>query len=214
MFWKRRSLIQKPVTARFTRPTWDEKTVKKITESNRFEVHIIECERFINIGFHNEEQLLPPRPEGYEIHGVLTYPKYIIVTISFAPSDNVGIWFYNRRDKEKYQGNEYNIPMLEMCLTNTDGITAKTIHDGHRDAIICGRNYSLVRIWKRKGDGLMTETDKEHDFSYESRYPIIGLTMWSHLVSRSAPGWAYMPGDERFTLESSPEWYDLDRELG
>jgi hypothetical protein len=43
MFWKRRSLIQKPVTARFTRPTWDEKTVTKITESNRFEVHIIEC---------------------------------------------------------------------------------------------------------------------------------------------------------------------------
>jgi hypothetical protein len=36
-----------------------------------------------------------------------------------------------------------------------------------RDTLANGQKYMGVRFFKTKGEGLMTQTDKEHGYSYE-----------------------------------------------
>jgi hypothetical protein len=153
--------------------------------------------------------------ETYEIHGVMTHPAFSIVSIYCVKSqESESCWSYNRLDKVQYQDVEVGLRRLDICISDVDGSSANVIHDAHRDAIICGRKFSNVRIFKKKGDGLMSTADKEHGYSYESHYPVLGWLTWSDLHSPAIPNWAYEPSNVRFTLDSIPEHHwDLDREL-
>jgi hypothetical protein len=205
----RKNSVQENPRLKFTEPTWDEQTVKRIAERDRFDVRITQSSRHFTIGYHDENRPVL-EPEGCEVHGVLTYPKYILVNISFGKDPD--FWLYSRFDHQDHRGKKVNLPMLEICIADPEGRAAKIVHDAHRDAILCGRNYSGVRVWKRKGEGLMTDADKQHDWSYESRYSVFGMTTWSELVSKTLPRWAYDPADK--TVENIPERYDLEPELG
>jgi hypothetical protein len=61
-------------------------------------------------------------------------------------------------------------------------------------------------ILKEKGIGLMTQLDKEHGFSYESRYPILGLVIWPTLRAASLPKWAVPTDQIDFSLDALPRY--------
>jgi hypothetical protein len=102
------------------------------------------------------------------------------------------------------------LPLLGIALSNRENKTASAIFDAHCNALLSGKRHSLVRFWKKKGDGLMTERDKAHGFSYESRYSIFGIITWNGLVSEQLPRWALPMDHEHFTLEGlSNDRHDL-----
>jgi len=196
---------------------WDEKTIETVAKSNQFNVRITEFNCTSQFGVSRQETLTQHSLDGefrYEIHGILTEPKFAVVSISFFQSSSYnGVWSYDVLDRHEFRGEEVCIPKIDFHIADLDGRANKVIHDAHRDAILCGRAYSNIRVFKRIGDGLMTDADKEHGYSYESTYPILGWVTWSDLYSDKLPGWAYEPSDTRFTLDSIPERYNLDREL-
>jgi hypothetical protein len=59
----------------------------------------------------------------------------------------------------------------------------------------------------------MTQIDKEHGYSYQSRYPILGMVTWPELHAERLPKWA-MPTDWDFSINALPMYSsDLDKQL-
>jgi hypothetical protein len=59
--------------------------------------------------------------------------------------------------------------------------------------------------FEKKGDGLMTPTDKEHGWSYESRYEILGMVAWPTLQAVKLPKWALPTWENGFSLDALPK---------
>jgi hypothetical protein len=92
-----------------------------------------------------------------------------------------------------------------MRVSISDPKITVEMYEAHPCALISGRRYSFVRVWKRKGDGLMTALDKEHGYSDESRYEIFGVTTWCELEARDVPEWALPFAHENFSIRDLPK---------
>jgi hypothetical protein len=183
---------------------WDEKTVAWFVETTRLDVKITSITKTTMFGSGARDTL------EYEVLGIMTWPKFIAVGIAFEDSnesrtDLFGGFCYNRSDNHDVAGRNVNLPLLDVWLSNWNNETSKAIVEGHRDALLLGRRHSSVRLFKNKGDGVMTDKDREHGWSYESRYSVIGVVTWNVLQSERLPRWALPPGETGFSLEGLPE---------
>ena len=184
---------------------WDEETQSYFVERNRFDIHITSVTR--RLGFGATDDSGPMRePNGYEIHGIITFPKLILVELSFDISDEFGGWFYNLyNDSSSKIGT--GIPLLAAWVSDADIKKQEAIYASHMASLISGKKHSLLRLWKRKGDGLFNEEDKEHGYSYSSRYPLLGMYVWGELEARDLPRWSVPYASEHFSLDELPERY-------
>src|ERR1700682_3109799 len=101
MFFKKKSTVAAKVAV--PEVPWDEKALLHFTKADRFDVQITSATKRLGFGATRENE--PMRePDGYEISGLITYPKFILVTLSFdqqRDNCNVGFWFYH-----VYDGNQ------------------------------------------------------------------------------------------------------------
>src|SRR5262249_53567806 len=145
--------------------------------------------------------VITPQRDRWEwsVHGVMTYPKFIPVEITFEGDEKqFGGFHYNRQDNEDFNSRKINLPRLEIWLSDRDGQKAELLYAALRDAIMSGSKYVGVRFWKNKGEGLMTQIDKEKGYSYQSRYPILGMVTWPELHAQRPPKWAIPTGYRDF----------------
>jgi hypothetical protein len=92
-------------------------------------------------------------------------------------------------DKEQFGGFVYNawgnqedkikLPLLSAWLSDGAGQKAELLYAALRDAMMSGSKYLGVRLWKKQGDGVMTQSDKEQ--GYSRHYPIFGMVTWPGL---------------------------------
>ena len=150
------------------------------------------------------------KPNGYEINEVITYPKYISVTIALNNdnSDEFGVWSYSLHSVSS-GSDKVNVPLLEFVMGDSVGAIAQALYEGQRAALAAGRQYSAVRFLKREGDGAMTAKDRERGYSYESRYPLLGMYTWAELEAPDLPNWALPIWNERFSSLNATNSYDL-----
>jgi hypothetical protein len=185
---------------------WDDKTTQWFAQAKRFEVMVTSINRTKTTGRrrHDADE---HRPLSFEVAGLLTFPKFILVNITFdTDAQTFGGFCYNSLNVE-VRGEELTLPLLEVWLAHE---AMKEIYDAHRDALWSGRTHSTVGFWKQEGDGVMTALDREKGYSYQSRYPVFGIITWSELNSTSLPTWALPPSHEHFSLENLPEYlHDL-----
>ena len=145
----------------------------------------------------------------------MTHPKFIVVRVSFVPDESRFGWFsYDRSDNQTLNGRKVDLPVLQVCLSDDDNQKALLLNSALRDAIISGEKYAGVRFFKKTGEGLMTPEDKEHGFSYESRYAISGFVTWQELHANRLPKWAVPTDRTDFSLDDLPaSRFDLARHL-
>jgi hypothetical protein len=122
--------------------------------------------------------------------------------------DRVGGWSYNLFNNAK-DPDKGGMPFIDIYVTDIDGKIAATLFEATEAALLSGRPYAFARFFKRKRDGVMTEKDREYGYSYESSYPLIGLSIWANLQSVKLPAWALPYADEGFSIEKLPKVYDL-----
>jgi hypothetical protein len=191
---------------------WDDETMALFAKSDRFNVLITNVNRRRGFGTTRPDEGSMHRPDGYEVSGVILYPKLILVSVEFEGSrdnETLGTWFYHLYNHSDSPAKKVDIPFLDMSLMDKDETIRRALFEGHHAALLSGRRYSFVRFWKRPGDGVMTQKDREHGYSYESRYPLIGMYTWAQLEAPSLPAWAVPYENERFSLKNVPERYDL-----
>jgi hypothetical protein len=183
---------------------WDDKTQDRIAALDQFNVQITSVVRLD--GFGRTANYGAAKLPSFEISGFLTNPRFLYVQITFetGTSEDFGGWFYHLYDKgDRTHGRD--LPFLEVWINDTDGSVPAALIQSHKAALLSGKRSSSCRLWKRKGDGLFTPKDREHGYSYESRYPILGLYTWSEYQSGRLPQWALPYGDEAFSLNELPE---------
>jgi hypothetical protein len=188
---------------------WDDKTTAFFAERERFDVFITSVTKCCGFGTYENE---PIAPVEYEINGIMTQPKYVHVEVKVQkePAANFGGWIYNTRHDRGWFDNQWakvDIPLLSIWVFDPEFAIGEAIFESHRAAILCGNRKSQVRFWKRLGDGLMTARDIER--GYSSRYPLLGLYVWSVYESQKLPRWAVPYGTENFSIEDLPPTYDL-----
>ena len=190
--------IETPVLA------WDEETVEHFAKSNQFNVKITSISKRQGFGMTSRDE--PVRePNGHEINGVITYPKYILVTIALEKDlGEFGVWSYKLYNTSSGSEN-VNVPLLEFVVADPSGDIAEALHEGQMAALAAGRRYSAVQFWKREGDGAMAAGDRERGCSYESRYPLLGMYTWAELEATDLPNWAVPIWNEQFSLADLPE---------
>jgi hypothetical protein len=180
--------------------------VEWIAKTQQLNVRITHVLKTVSFGQSQAEGRYENQME-WAVHGVMTFPKFIPVNIRFEDNDEqFGGFFYNRWDNHDYNGRNINLPLLEVWLSDQPGQKAELLYAGLRDAIVRGSKYCGVRFWKNKGEGLMTEMDKEHGYSYQSRYKILGMVTWQELHAQRLPKWAFPAHYGDFSLNTLPEF--------
>jgi hypothetical protein len=189
---------------------WDEKTRAHFAESGRFNVSITSVTK--RFGFGTTDLSYMREPMGYEVSGIITYPKYVQVELQIQQEDSreFGGWFYNKRIRADELPPKPDIPCLDMWVYDPQHKIAEALYESHKAAIACGSRKSEARFWKRPGDGVMTAKDIEAGWSTESRYPLLGVYIWSLYESRSLPKWALPYGTKGFSTENLPSAYDME----
>jgi hypothetical protein len=140
----------------------------------------------------------------------MRFPKYLLVELKFDDDlKEFGTWFYHT-----YSGpdGKHRLPFLEVWLSDANYAIREAIASAHHAALVSGSLRSLVRFWKRRGDGIFTAEEAKQGWSCESRYPVTGMLVWDQLESVRLPNWAVPYSHERFSIEGMPEWYDLKLE--
>jgi hypothetical protein len=199
----RRKATQEPKAVEPFVP-WDEKTQKRVAALDQFNVQITSVARLD--GFGRSSHYGATKLPVFEVSGFLTHPKFIYVQISFeaADTEDLGGWFYHVYTKGDVANNR-DLPFLDVWL-NSNHPVAEALVGSHKAALLSGRRSSSCRLWKRKGDGIFTEKDREHGYSYESAYPISGVYIWSEYQSARLPDWARPYGEEGFSLSELPDY--------
>ncbi|MCK1716013.1 MULTISPECIES: hypothetical protein [unclassified Bradyrhizobium] len=195
-------------TVQMQQVCWDDKTQAFFAGRDHFDVYITSVMRRAGFGRSSSHDL--GREQGYEISGLMTFPKYLLVELKFDDDPKeFGTWFYHTYDRPDGQ---HRLPFLEIWLSDVDYAIRQAIASAHRAALVSGSKRSLVRLWKRKGDGIFTTEEAKQGWSCESRYPVTGLLVWDQLESAGLPNWAVPYSHERFSTDRMPQWYDLKLE--
>lgn len=185
-------------------PCWDHKAQAFFAEQDRFDVYITSVTRRTGFGKSTTHNLDGTR--GYEISGLLTYPKQWWAELNFDDSDGeFGTWFYHTSGPKGGQRQ----PFLEIWVSDRDFAIREAIASAHQAALVSGHKRSLLRFWKRKGDGIFTPEEAKVGWSCDSRYPLTGMFVWEQFESVRLPNWALPFSHERFSTEGMPEWFDL-----
>jgi hypothetical protein len=197
-------------TVQSEQPCWDNKTQAFFAEHDRFDVYITSVTKRTGFGKSSSHNLDGER--GYEVSGLMRFPKYLLVELKFDDDlREFGTWFYHT-----YSGpdGKHRLPFLEVWLSDANYAIREAIASAsaHHAALVSGSLRSLVRFWKRKGDGIFTAEEAKQGWSCESRYPVTGMLVWDQLESVRLPNWAVPYSHERFSIEGMPEWYDLKLE--
>jgi hypothetical protein len=101
-----------------------------------------------------------------------------------------------------------------VWLSDRDQQKAQLLYEVMRDALANGRKYIGVRFFKVEGEGLMTKTDKEHGYSYEGRYAILGMVTWQDQYAANLPKWALPMDYNDFSVKDLPQYsHQLDEQL-
>jgi hypothetical protein len=207
MFFKKNSSPKTVAKRKNEDIIWDQKTVEHFTKSNQIEVQITNVGKRMGFGSMHEGEPMTD-PNGYEVTGIISYPKFILVSISFdAISENFGGWCYTVYNHARKPTN-IGIPLLELYLSDPDFKMAAAIFGAHQAALLSGKRFSWAKLFKRRGDGVMTTEERER--GYSKHYPLIGLYTWAELESQTLPAWAVPYGCDRFSVENLPEPYDLN----
>jgi hypothetical protein len=216
MFFKKQTVNPFSKWGPLTEIAWDDETVKWIAESERLSVEVTHILKTVSLGQTRTDGEVRHRSE-WEVYGVMTRPKFIPVDIAFdnGEGEQFGGFSYDRRDNQSLNGtHDFNLPFLRLWLSDRDGQKAQLIYEALRHAILSGKKCKNVRFWKKKGDGFMTEVDKEHGWSYQSRYPILGMVAWPELQAVGLPKWAIPADQTDFSLGALPRFRsDLDNQL-
>jgi hypothetical protein len=138
----------------------------------------------------------------------MTYPKYFPVELNFGDDgdEEFGNWYYSMYSDFNGKNRQSS---LRIWLSDGDYAIREAIAGAHYAALMSGSTRSLVRFWKREGDGIFTVEEAKLGWSGESRYPLTGMFVWEQLESARLPNWALPYSHERFSTEGMPEWYDL-----
>jgi len=142
-------------------------------------------------------------------HGVLDRTAGLVeITFSNEPirqhvppkPPTIGMWRYQTlgNKEEGYFGR------LQFTFFDQDRSIRTTLKQAHAASLVSGQATTSLTIFKEEGVGDFTTKDREHGYSYESRFPFCGMSVEERYQSRHLKNWAVPWPDEGFSTDDAP----------
>ena len=161
---------------------WDEAKVKSIATSTAFEIDWPFS--LVAITFADK-----PREESHA-PDTRAHPK----------PPPIGMWMYEVWGADS----KGHIGRLHFTFFDQDRAIRLALKQAHAASLASGTSTTSLTILKEAGVGDFSAKDREHGYSYESRFAFCGMTVTEKLQSRRLPKWAVPRSDEDFSLDGAP----------
>jgi hypothetical protein len=220
-FWQRRvtlhqhlrgvSMFKKKTDAKLLKyPTitsfWDQKKVETIATHQRIEINLTS---FIDEKRAGRLADYAALESSQEAHGFTDWPRSLVtITFDDAPvkehpppkPPTIGMWKYEvfGTDREGYVGR------LLFTFFDQDHSVRLALRQAHAASLSSGLVTTRLLIFKEDGVGAFSTKDREHGYSYESRYPFCGFGVTERYQSLRLQKWAVPYLDEDFSKEDAP----------
>jgi hypothetical protein len=195
--------LRYPTAASF----WDQEKVKTIVTSTAVSINLTSFIDEKCAGRHADYTALEPLQEA---HGFTDWPSSSLVMITFADAPikehpapkppTIGMWMYELfGTKEKGY-----IGRLQFTFFDQDRSLRTALKHAHTASLASGVATTSLSIFKEQGVGDFSPKDREHGYSYQSRFPFCGVSVRERLQSRNLKKWAVPLFDEDFSKEDAP----------
>jgi hypothetical protein len=185
---------------------WDQGKVESIAKGTWFEVNLTS---FIDSRGFGRSSSYNPLEDEQEAHGFADWPASLVaITFSDEPirehappkPPTIGMWMYELwgNEKEGYLGR------LLFTFFDQDRSIRTTLKQAHAASLVSGWSTTSLVIRKEEGVGDFTAKDREHGYSYESRFPFCGLSVEERYQSLRLKKWAVPYLDEDFSGDDAP----------
>jgi hypothetical protein len=154
MFFKRQH-VQLPKRGSLREIAWDDETVEWIAQSELLDVRVTHILKTVSLGQMQADDVKYRKyrdKSECSVHGVMTFPKFIPVNITFAGDEPFGTFFFTTQD-HNVNGRKIQLPFLCIWLSDRDGQKAELLYAALRDGIMRGSKHLGVRFLKDKGEG-------------------------------------------------------------
>lgn len=185
---------------------WDEAKIRTIAASTT--VHI-KLTSFIDEKCAGRLPSYTALEPSQEAHGFTEWPhSLVMITFHDAPMKEhptpkpptIGMWMYEvfGNKDEGYLGR------LLFTFFDQDRVLRTTLKQAHSASLASGVGTTSLTVFKEQGVGEFSHKDREHGYSYESRFPFCGMSVREKFQSRHLKKWAVPYFDEDFSKEGAP----------
>lgn len=194
--------LKYPTTLSF----WDQAKVKTIAASTTIYVNVTS---FIDEKCAGRLASYTALQPSQEIHGFTEWPRSLVtITFDDAPLEEcpalkpptIGMWMYEVLGNK----DEGFLGRLQFTFFDHDRSIRTSLKQAHATSLASGAGTTSLTIFKEQGVGEFSHLDREHGYSYESRFPFCGMSVRERLQSRHLKKWALPFFDEDFSKEDSP----------
>jgi hypothetical protein len=122
MFFRKRKASNFSKRGPLKEIAWDDETVKWIAESERLSVEVTSILKTVSLGKTRADGEVRHQSE-WEVHGVMTFPKFIPVDISFTrDEEQFGGFFYDMLNNQDFNDvHDFSLPFFRLSLSDRDG---------------------------------------------------------------------------------------------
>jgi hypothetical protein len=199
---EKKNPLQYPTAASF----WDQDKVKTIARATRVEITLTS---FVAERSFGRLASYAPLEESQQAHGHVGWPSSLAtITFSNRPVEThpppkpatIGKWMYEvfGNEREGYLGR------LHFTFLDQDHAIRTALKQAHAAALASGGGVTSLGIFKEEGVGDFSAMDREHGYSYESRFPFCGMQVTERYQSRHLKKWALPYRDEDFSKDGGP----------
>jgi hypothetical protein len=195
--------LKYPTAASF----WDQGKVGTITKGTTINIKLTS---FIEERCAGRFASYTAPENSQEAHGFADWPHSSLVMITFADEpikehappkpQTIGMWMYEvfGTDDRGYLGR------LHFTFLDQDRSMRTALKQAHAASLASGVGTTSLNIFKEEGVGDFSAKDREHGYSYESRFPFCGMSVTERYQSRNLKKWAVPYFDEDFSKDDAP----------
>jgi hypothetical protein len=205
MFFSKRD-DTKPLKYPTAMSFWDQEKVKSIATSTTVSINLTS---FIDEKCAGRYASYTAPEPSQQAHGFTDWPhSLVMVTFDDAPvkehpapkPPTIGMWMYEvfGTEEKGYLGR------LLFTFFDQDRSLRTALKQAHAASLASGMSTTSLSIFKEQGIGDFSARDREHGYSYESRFPFCGMSVRERLQSRNLNRWAVPFFDEDFSKEGAP----------
>ena len=205
MFFKKKD-DNKPLKYPTAASFWDQEKVATIAKATAININLTSFVAERSVGQH----CYVPLENSQEAHGLTDWPGSSLIIITFADQPiethappnppTIGKWMY------EVLGNKHKGYLGRLLFTffDQDRSIRTSLKQAHAASLLSGAGTTSLTIFKEEDVGEFSAKDREHGYSYESRFPFCGMSVRERHQSRHLKKWAVPYFDDDYSKDDAP----------
>ena len=208
MFFKKKD-DNKPLKYSTAASFWDQAKVATIAKARVIQINLTSFRAERGFGRSASYMLVEDSQEAHGVTDRWEFPAALVmITFADQPVEEheppkpptIGRWMYEvfGTEREGYVGR------LLFTFFDQDGAIRTALKQAHAASLASDMPMTSLGIMKEPGVGEFSVKDRQHGWSYDSRFAFCGLQVTERYQSRHLKKWAVPYFDEDYSKDDAP----------